>query len=59
MLMAVAAIHSPLSLAINPIDRVDTRVGTAFAETRTAGLFGKGSEEHGQTVLKQSGCPTA
>ena len=50
MLMAVATIHSPLSLAINPIDRVDTRVGTAFAETRTAGLFGKGSVVHGQTV---------
>ena len=29
---------------------VDTRVGTAEATTMTAGLFGKGSEEHGQTV---------
>lgn len=29
---------------------VDTRVGTASATTRTAGLFGKGSEEHGQTI---------
>lgn len=29
---------------------VDTRVGTACATTRTAGLFGKGSEEHGQTI---------
>ena len=26
---------------------VDTRVGTAEATTMTAGLFGKGSEEHG------------
>jgi len=29
---------------------VDTRVGTDAAVTRTAGLFGKGSEEHGQTL---------
>ena len=29
---------------------VDTRTGTAEATTMTAGLFGKGSEEHGQTV---------
>lgn len=36
--------------AENPIDLVDTRVGTAAAVTRTAGLFGKGSEEHGQTL---------
>lgn len=32
------------------IGYVDTRVGTAEATTMTAGLFGKGSEEHGQTV---------
>lgn len=35
---------------INPLDYIDTRVGTAYATTNTAGLFGKGSEEHGQTV---------
>jgi len=29
---------------------VDTRVGTDAATTATAGLFGKGSEEHGQTL---------
>lgn len=29
---------------------VDTRIGTAEATTMTAGLFGKGSEEHGQTL---------
>ncbi len=29
---------------------VDTRVGSAEASTMTAGLFGKGSEEHGQTI---------
>lgn len=34
-----------------PLTRyVDTRVGTAEAATMTAGLFGKGSEEHGQTL---------
>lgn len=36
--------------AVGPLDYVDTRVGTAYAETKTAGLFGKGSEEHGQAV---------
>lgn len=39
--------------AIEPIlytDLVDTRVGTAAATTATAGMFGKGSEEHGQTI---------
>ena len=29
---------------------IDTRVGTDAAVTKTAGLFGKGSEEHGQTL---------
>ena len=29
---------------------LNTMVGTAQANTRTAGLFGKGSEEHGQTL---------
>lgn len=29
---------------------VNTMVGTAQANTQTAGLFGKGSEEHGQTL---------
>ena len=37
-------------MAVSPLDYVDTRVGTAYATTRTAGLFGKGSEEHGQTL---------
>lgn len=32
------------------LDLVDTRVGTDAAVTQTAGLFGKGSEEHGQTL---------
>ena len=29
---------------------LSTMVGTAPANTKTAGLFGKGSEEHGQTM---------
>ena len=32
------------------MDYVDTRVGTAPSETRTAGLFGKNTEELGQTL---------
>ncbi len=39
-----------LILLLSLINFVDTRVGTAEATTMTAGLFGKGSEEHGQTV---------
>lgn len=30
--------------------QIDTRVGTAVSTTRTAGRFGKNSEEHGQTL---------
>ena len=29
---------------------IDTRVGTAASAMHTAGLFGKGSEEYGQTL---------
>ncbi len=39
-----------LLIVLSLINFVDTRVGTAEATTMTAGLFGKGSEEHGQTV---------
>ncbi|MDE6379962.1 MAG: GH92 family glycosyl hydrolase [Muribaculaceae bacterium] len=39
-----------LILILSLINFVDTRVGTAEASTMTAGLFGKGSEEHGQTI---------
>ena len=39
-----------LILILSLINFVDTRVGTAEATTMTAGLFGKGSEEHGQTI---------
>lgn len=31
-------------------DCIDTRVGTAASNTHTAGLFGKGTEEYGQTL---------
>lgn len=33
-----------------PIDYVETRIGTAPSETRTAGLFGKNTEEFGQCL---------
>lgn len=36
--------------AMHRTELIDTRVGSAAAVTRTAGRFGKGSEEHGQTV---------
>lgn len=39
-----------LILLLSLLGYVDTRVGTAEAATMTAGLFGKGSEEHGQTL---------
>ncbi|MBQ9357555.1 MAG: GH92 family glycosyl hydrolase [Prevotella sp.] len=35
---------------IRQLSALNTMVGTAPANTRTAGLFGKGSEEHGQTL---------
>ena len=35
---------------VRQLAALNTMVGTAPANTRTAGLFGKGSEEHGQTL---------
>ena len=35
---------------IRQLNALNTMVGTAQANTQTAGLFGKGSEEHGQTL---------
>ncbi len=35
---------------VRQLSALNTMVGTAPANTRTAGLFGKGSEEHGQTL---------
>lgn len=46
----VGLIWADNALSQNLLDYVDTRVGSAYAETKTAGKFGKGSEEHGQTV---------
>lgn len=41
---------TPKVADVRPLDCIDTRVGTAAATTHTAGLFGKGSEEYGQTL---------
>ena len=35
---------------LRQLNAINTMVGTAQANTQTAGLFGKGSEEHGQTL---------
>ena len=35
---------------IRQLNALNTMVGTAQANTQTAGMFGKGSEEHGQTL---------
>lgn len=35
---------------LTQLNALNTMVGTAQANTKTAGLFGKGSEEHGQTL---------
>ncbi len=35
---------------VRQLNALNTMVGTAQANTKTAGLFGKGSEEHGQTL---------
>ena len=35
---------------IRQLNAINTMVGTAQANTQTAGMFGKGSEEHGQTL---------
>ncbi len=34
----------------SPLNHIDTRVGTAASTTKTAGLFGKKTEEYGQTL---------
>ena len=35
---------------VRQLNAINTMVGTALANTKTAGEFGKGSEEHGQTL---------
>ncbi len=45
------ALSIPTGLTADNLTRyVDTRVGTAASETKTAGLFGKSTEEYGQTL---------
>jgi len=56
MMFSVALVCGMAAFAERPLDLVDTRVGTDAAVTKTAGLFGKGSEEHGQT-LPAAGVP--
>ena len=48
--LGMAACADKPSGFVRPYDCIDTRVGTAASTTRTAGLFGKGSEEYGQTL---------
>lgn len=48
--LAICLICADNAFSSSLLDYVDTRVGSAYAETKTAGKFGKGSEEHGQTV---------
>ncbi len=55
VLSLILSLYTGLSLTVSaakerPLDLVDTRVGSDAATTATAGLFGKGSEEHGQTI---------
>lgn len=50
LLIIAMVMVAVVSQSAGTVDFVDTRVGTAFATTQTAGLFGKGSEEHGQTI---------
>lgn len=56
VILSLLPIVSSATAVRNHCELVDTRVGTASAITRTAGMFGKGSEEHGQT-LPAAGVP--
>lgn len=56
VILSLLPFVSLATAARNHCELVDTRVGTASAITRTAGKFGKGSEEHGQT-LPSAGVP--
>lgn len=51
LLASIALIASMApAFAIDPLECVDTRVGTAVSETEAAGQFGKKTEEFGQTI---------
>ena len=56
LLIIAMVMVAVVSQSAGTVDFVDTRVGTAFATTQTAGLFGKGSEEHGQTIPAVTVC---
>ncbi len=45
-----ASLAAMSSWASDPLDCIDTRVGTAASETKAAGLFGKRTEEFGQVI---------
>ncbi|MCD8282675.1 MAG: GH92 family glycosyl hydrolase [Prevotella sp.] len=53
-LAAALTVPAPASYAdespLAPVDCIDTRVGTAANTTPAAGLFGKDTEEYGQTI---------
>lgn len=49
-LLLCALLAMVASAQHSPIQYVDTRVGTAASETRTAGVFGKGTEEYAHTL---------
>ncbi len=48
--LLTASVCASAASAEEPLKYVDTRVGTAASETHTAGLFGKSTEEYGQTL---------
>lgn len=48
--LCFALLNSGCQTTSSPAKYVDTRVGTAASETHTAGLFGKSTEEYGQTL---------
>ena len=58
ILLMLLGVGDAMARGLNKHDRehllqlcsLNTMVGTAPANTKTAGLFGKGSEEHGQTM---------
>lgn len=50
ILAASAAWLSPAEAVAQLLSYVDTRVGTSASTTHTAGLFGKNTEEYGQTL---------
>lgn len=50
MACAMAGCGRRASVCDKPLALIDTRVGTAPNATHSAGLFGKGTEEYGQTL---------